>query len=448
MPNFSDIAEDIYHSAAIIVDTVGDLPETDIVNNVVKQARHIQDDAAKIIEQSNNGDDTTMPAQLTIQFTPQITFDGTNLTVSGTGNVPPGDDQISFIEAVMISREKILDWCYSMMTGHAFPVPSSHEDNRNSPQMHELNIRSARSITAEEQTQGDQTIAPLAYWYPNRVDFREFKVSPSDAEGLVCGYGKSMTESTLLLEAGPSRVLSITRQPMILQYAKWQNFSTDVESEESITFTHEHTDTMEVSTSETHSVGKSISVDTEISLPFGSADGTETVTVDDSVENSTAKGSSDAKVSTGEIRAKLQPGDKVVAAMTAYIGTVEAEVDVIGVLSGSGCYSFGDVHSMKWGRWPIYNPPHYMGSGSSPLQHNNDLILDWADFAHAAGGVLRSPATTVRIKSTFLAEFDGDVYDVDNFDVPTIQKSIYPHNPTLDVETIYESKSAFNGWPP
>jgi len=382
-------------------------------------------------------------SQLQISFTPAISFNGTELQVSGTGEVPAGDDQTDFIFAEMIDGTKVIDWLWeSILTGRAFSDRADRESNLNGSQAHDLNLRGYGGVSADDVAGGWQRAVPWPVLLPTRTDLRSDKIAPEGNWprdfGVESVFNGPAAESILTLIPGKARVLSIKRQPQILEDAKWNNFSSDIESEESITFSHEHSDSITLSSSETHAVGKTVEVNAEVNLPFGTAGGSASVTVDDSVENGQAHETSDGKISTGEIRATVGPGQGAVAALTAYTGTVEAEVDVIGVLTGDGKIEFGGVHSEKWGRWPIYNPPRYPGGGQGPLAHNDVLTMPWADWARFTGGITRSPLTTIRIRAQFLAQWDGAVYDVADFDQDTINRAIYPHNPSLDEETVYE----------
>ena len=355
---------------------------------------------------------------LHISFTPSLTLTDSGIQASGYVDVPWGGDQSDFIDQALGESGWLQDFVRNVIC-----YGTVNDENPRAGVMPDWEVAwhagsgegFPRLVGAES---GDWR--PGGHYGGRWMPRSFYDPDPRPTE-----------PSYLRLEAVSARIKHIEQTPLIVASAHWANHSS-VDTEHSVSLAHKETQTLSVSTSETHEVAKGASVTVEGKLPVGGdASDTESVSVTDSVEHSTASEHGTELESAGELKATLKPGDMVVAAITIYKGTVIAEVDVNASLGGCLAIAMDSFKQAPNGYF------HSFAAGPHRRSSVNVGDFDWKYIADNAPVSLSAKAVTIEVRADFYARLDADTWDVDSFSEDDINQAIWG-DPNPGTEVIYD----------
>ena len=351
-----------------------------------------------------------------INFTPALTLTDSGVEASGYTDVPWSGDQRNFIQQALTTPGN--DWLYTAISKLITRGAVRHADDSFSP-----------------VKDGAMPFVDVAYWETPGGKFPRLAIEQTGIwdekrqNWLPCAYYNPSPvptdESVLRLQAKSAKIVSITQTPLIVASAHWDNRTNDVKSRHKISFSHSVSQSVEVSTSETHEVAKSTELSVEAKLPVGGDETvSEGISVTDSVEHSTSTGKDTTLESSGELEAELEPGQAVLAAMSCYKGTVIADVVVEAYLRG--CVRI-KMDKYKQSPHGFFNEFGANTGWRHDKLGNLEGCFTWDDIQQNSDGKLWKSvdAVTVTVKSDFYARLDSALYDVENFDEDTVNNAVF-----------------------
>ena len=362
-----------------------------------------------------------------INFTPALTLTDSGIKATGYTDVPWGKDQQRFIEEALTKPGD--DWLYTIVDNIIGVGAVRNSDDTFSP------VKS-----------GAMPFVDVAYWKSPEGKFPRLEIEQTGIwdvkhqNWLPCAYynpsPEPTDESILRLQATSAKITSITQTPQIIASAHWDNKTGDVESEHEIAFSQSVTQSISVSSSETHEVASSTEVSLEGKLPVGGdSTVTEGISVSDSIEHSTSTSKETALETSGKLSAKLQPGQRVLAAMSCYRGTVTADVEVSAFLRG--CVR------IKMDKYKQSPKGFFNEFAANTGWHHDELdnlegCFTW-DYMkdHSEDKLwLSVGAATITVKADFYARLDSALYDVDDFEEDTLNRAVFGVS-TTDAQKVY-----------